>query len=147
MSENMSEDRVLGRIGITLKGEYDSNKKYTKLNQVTYNGGSYTLKVAEATGILPTDTDYWVCSAKPGAKGEQGVPGQDGKDGEKGEQGEPGQDGKNGKDGKDGINGVDGKDGYTPQKGTDYFTEEEKEEFKSYCNQQIGIIETLLQEV
>ena len=33
--------------------------------------------------------------------------------------------GKDGADGKDGINGTDGTDGYTPQKGVDYFTEED----------------------
>jgi hypothetical protein len=33
-----------------------------------------------------------------------------------------------GSDGKDGTNGVNGKDGHTPVKGTDYFTEEEKQE-------------------
>ena len=33
--------------------------------------------------------------------------------------------GKDGTDGKDGANGIDGKDGYTPQKGIDYFTEED----------------------
>ena len=37
-------------------------------------------------------------------------------------------DGKDGQDGKDGKDGVDGKDGYTPVKGEDYFTEEEKAE-------------------
>ena len=42
--------------------------------------------------------------------------------------------GKDGVDGKDGINGRDGtngKDGRTPVKGTDYFTEADKDEIKS----------------
>ena len=42
-----------------------------------------------------------------------------------------GKDGKDGKDGVDGRNGTDGKDGYTPVKGTDYFTETEKQEMVS----------------
>ena len=45
--------------------------------------------------------------------------------------GEPGKDGINGRDGvdgKDGKNGADGKDGYTPVKGVDYFTEDDKKE-------------------
>lgn len=52
-------------------------------------------------------------------KGEQGL------QGEKGETGEPGSQGEPGVDGKDGQNGADG---YTPVKGTDYFTEDDKKE-------------------
>lgn len=96
-----SEDRVLGRIGITLKGEYDNNKTYTKLNQVTYQGGSYTLKVAEAKGILPTNSDYWICSAKKGDTGEKGEKGDIGPIGPK------------------------------PVNGVDYNTNAEREEFKN----------------
>lgn len=57
-------------------------------------------------------------------KGKDGADGVDGKDGDKGEQGLPGEPGK---DGKDGADGADGEDGYTPQKGIDYFTEEDIE--------------------
>ena len=51
-----------------------------------------------------------------------------------GPQGEPGKDGLNGingKDGlpgKDGLNGKDGVNGKTPVKGTDYYTEADKQE-------------------
>lgn len=45
-----------------------------------------------------------------------------------GPQGEPGKDGVDGKDGEQGLQGEPGKDGYTPVKGTDYFTEEDKNE-------------------
>lgn len=48
-----------------------------------------------------------------------------------GEQGIQGTVGANGKD------GVDGKDGYTPIKGTDYWTEEDKTEVQNYCNSYI----------
>ena len=54
-----------------------------------------------------------------GPVGPAGEPGPAGKDGV------DGKDGQNGADGKDGKNGVDG---YTPVKGTDYFTEEDKNE-------------------
>ena len=36
--------------------------------------------------------------------------------------------GADGADGEDGADGKDGEDGYTPVKGTDYFTEADKEE-------------------
>ena len=39
-----------------------------------------------------------------------------------------GEEGLPGKDGVDGANGEDGADGYTPIKGKDYYTKEEKEE-------------------
>ena len=43
----------------------------------------------------------------------------------------------NGSDGKDGKNGTNGKDGYTPVKGVDYWTEEDKAEIQSYVNNAI----------
>lgn len=120
-----SEDRILGRIGITLKGEYDSNKTYTKLNQVTYEGSSYTLKVAEAKGILPTNEDYWICSSKKGDKGDKGDTGEKGDTGAQGPQGEQGIQGIQGEKGEKGDKGD------KPIAGVDYFTEEEKTEFKN----------------
>ena len=42
--------------------------------------------------------------------------------------GEVGPQGPQGEKGEPGVDGLDGKDGYTPVKGTDYFTEEDKEE-------------------
>lgn len=54
---------------------------------------------------------------------------------------------KNGTNGKDGTNGTNGQDGYTPVKGIDYWTDADKQEIKQYCDAQIGIIESSLQEV
>ena len=70
-------------------------------------------------------------AAIPGPQGEPGKDGQDGAKGDKGdpgEKGEPGADGKDGQDGAPGEKGEPGKDGYTPVKGTDYFTEADKDE-------------------
>lgn len=82
----------------------------------------------------------------PGPQGEKGDPGEQGPQGEvgpqgpvgpqgetgpQGEQGIPGQDGAPGKDGtngQDGAPGKDGQDGYTPVKGMDYWTEQDKTE-------------------
>lgn len=90
-----------------------------------------------------------------GEKGDKGDKGTDGKDGVNGRDGytpikgvdyfdgSNGKDGINGKDGKNGADGKDGKDGatgpqgepgkngvdgHTPIKGTDYFTEADKNE-------------------
>ena len=98
-----------------------------------------------------------------GEKGDTGSPGADGKDGADGMDGAPGADGKSAYDiavdngfvgteaewleslkGADGANGADGKDGtngadgYTPVKGTDYWTTDDKAEIQSYIDAQIG---------
>lgn len=49
--------------------------------------------------------------------------------------GKDGIDGANGKNGKDGNPGTDG---YTPVKGTDYWTADDKAEIQSYIDAQIG---------
>ncbi len=57
-----------------------------------------------------------------GLPGEQGVPGETGPAGERGERGETGPEGPMGPQGEAGPAGADG---ITPQKGVDYFTEDE----------------------
>lgn len=61
-------------------------------------------------------------------KGEKGDPGRDGVDGKDGAPGRDGKDGEPGKDGTPGRDGAPGRDGYTPQRGIDYWTEEDKQE-------------------
>ena len=63
-----------------------------------------------------------------GAPGEQGPQGETGPAGPQGKTGPAGQDGAPGKDGSPGKDGADGKDGKTPVKGTDYFTQADKQE-------------------
>lgn len=60
-------------------------------------------------------------------KGEQGIKGVKGEKGDKGDRGETGAQGPKGANGTNGLNGKDGKDGYTPQKGVDYFTDQDIE--------------------
>lgn len=99
---NQSEDRVLGTVGIYLRGEYDSSVKYEYMNQVTYQGSSYTcIKEEGCTEIDPTNEDYWICSAKKGNKGDKGGTGDIGPIGPK------------------------------PVNGVDYNTNAEREEFKN----------------
>lgn len=99
---NQSEDRVLGTVGIYLRGEYDSSVKYEYMNQVTYQGSSYTcIKEEGCTEIDPTNEDYWICSAEKGNKGDKGDTGDIGPIGPK------------------------------PINGIDYNTNAEREEFKN----------------
>lgn len=61
-------------------------------------------------------------TGEPGAKGDKGDKGDTG---ERGEKGEPGEKGEQGEKGEKGEPGADGK---TPVKGTDYYTEADKQE-------------------
>ena len=51
-----------------------------------------------------------------------------------GEKGETGAQGEKGDKGDPGANGANGEDGYTPLRGTDYWTEADKDEIKSYVD-------------
>ena len=53
----------------------------------------------------------------------------------KGEKGDPGEPGQPGADGQPGKDGKDGEDGYTPQKGIDYWTEEDKRELELHVEE------------
>lgn len=56
-----------------------------------------------------------------------------------GKDGKDGRDGVDGKDGRDGVDGQDGADGYTPVKGTDYWTEDDRKEMIEAVIQAIGL--------
>ena len=56
----------------------------------------------------------------------------------KGERGEPGPQGPQGPQGSQGPQGDPGKDGYTPVRGTDYWTKEDKEEMRSLVDETTG---------
>lgn len=68
------------------------------------SGGKNVITITLTDGTTSTFTVY---NGAVGARGEQGLPGENGNDGE------------------------DGKDGYTPVKGTDYWTDADKEEMVS----------------
>lgn len=68
-----------------------------------------------------------------GDPGEKGEPGAQGIQGEKGEKGDPGATGPAGTSGKDGTNG------YTPVKGKDYWTEEDKEEINEELSKKLTL--------
>lgn len=59
-------------------------------------------------------------------------------DGAKGEKGDKGDTGATGAAGSTGEKGEKGDDGYTPVKGTDYFTEEDKAEIVQAVVEEMG---------
>lgn len=119
----------IGKVAITPRKDYKNEQTYEWLDVVTYNGASY-MCIAEddCTGIVPTNTEYWQLLAKSGAPGEKG---EKGDTGEKGEKGDTGAKGNQGEQGIQGEKGDKGDKGDKPVAGTDYFTEEEKTEFKN----------------
>jgi hypothetical protein len=146
MANNVTD---LGKVGMTLKGEYNSAAIYERLDVVTYQGSSYVLIVESATNQVPTNTSYWQGIASKGDQGIQGI---------QGIQGDTGNDGvsptvsmsKTGTvttlivtDGT-GQHTSEIDDGYTPVKGTDYFTTTEINEFTdtitTNVNNNLGIV-------
>ena len=94
---------------------------------------------AGADGVTPHigDNGNWYIGStdtgKPsrgaaGAKGSDGANGKDGAQGEKGDTGPAGPQGPAGAPGPQGPKGETGTDGKTPVKGTDYWTEADKQE-------------------
>ena len=89
------------------KGEYVNETAYVINDAVSYTGSSY-ICIADTTGHLPTDTEYWTLLAAkgdPGDKGDKGDPGDPGADGAKGDQGDPGAKGDKGDKGDQGDPG------------------------------------------
>ena len=106
-------------------------------NAVNLQGSLYKMgtkgysayEVAVQQGFEGT-VDEWLSSLQ-GPQGPQGEQGEQGIQGPKGEQGIQGLKGEQGIQGPKGEQGETGQDGYTPIKGTDYWTEDDKEEMKN----------------
>lgn len=70
-----------------------------------------------------------------------------GSQGMRGPQGEQGPQGIQGPQGLQGAAGENGKDGYTPVRGIDYWNGADKEEIKSYIDEQLLAVETELEKI
>lgn len=69
--------------------------------------------------------------------GADGAAGKDGSQGEQGIRGEKGETGAQGPQGEQGVQGEKGDPGYSPVRGTDYWTDEDKNEMKAYIDNAI----------
>ena len=49
----------LGKVGIVMKGDWNSSATYEALDAVTYNNGLYIAKQAVPANTVPTNTTYW----------------------------------------------------------------------------------------
>ena len=50
---------LVGRVGLIVKGAWDSSVAYAYMDVVTYNNSTYIAKQAVPAGTLPTNTTYW----------------------------------------------------------------------------------------
>ena len=124
------------------KGDFPANPSPTEYEQLL-NIAAETKQIAQS---VRTDADNGNFKGEKGDTGPQGEKGEKGEKGDTGEQGVQGIQGEKGDKGDKGAaftyanftpeqlaelkgekgdNGTDGKDGYTPQKGVDYFTDED----------------------
>lgn len=141
--------------GFLVKGYYETASVLETSVQGPMAGDAYGVGTSEPYDIYIFDgvTENWVNNGplqgakgekgekgdkgETGAQGPQGDPGTDGAKGEPGEQGPkgetgaPGEQGPKGETGSTGPQGPQGPAGKTPVKGTDYFTEAEKQEIAS----------------
>lgn len=76
----MAERINLGKVLVTLEGEWDGTRAYDKYCEVTNDGSSYVSKKSVPIGTLITDTTYWQKRASKGADGQDGTDGNDGVD-------------------------------------------------------------------
>lgn len=67
-------------LGISWKGAYDEETAYVIQDGVSYQGSTYTC-IADSTGNLPTDTDFWALVTEKGDQGIQGIQGIQGEPG------------------------------------------------------------------
>lgn len=49
----------IGKVGIVMKGSYNSENTYEVLDAVNYNSALYIAKQNVPAGTLPTNTSYW----------------------------------------------------------------------------------------
>lgn len=105
-------DGIPGESGVYI-GENEPINAKVWINPAEVPDVGLTIEDVKALGYITeeeVDSKIDAIELTPGPQGPQG------------EKGEPGV---------NGANGIDGKDGYTPVKGTDYWTEEDKSEIVS----------------
>lgn len=101
------------------------------------DGVTYTPSVS-AEGVLSWTNDGGLENPDPvNIMGPQGETGPQGVQGDTGAAGAKGDTGPQGPQGEQGEKGETGPAGYTPVRGTDYWTDEDKAEIKAYVDEAI----------
>lgn len=122
--------KIIGKIGLTPKGDYDKTKSYEILDLVQYEGSSYVSLINN--NLTDVASDSWQLIAQKGNKGEQGIQGIQGTQGAQGDKGEQGNafvyedftseqllnlKGEKGEKGDTGVEGKQGERGIQGEKG------------------------------
>lgn len=69
MSEKVKT--ILGKVGLSPKGEWKASNKYERLDVVSYSGASF-LSLSDENDALLTDASKWMVVAQKGDKGDTG---------------------------------------------------------------------------
>lgn len=64
----------LGKVGMVMKGNYNSASTYEALDAVSYNNGLYVAKQEVPAGTAPTNTTYWQPAIDPAALNSNFIP-------------------------------------------------------------------------
>lgn len=94
----MAETVKLGKVSMTLGGEYNPSQSYDKLTCVYYNQSSWMSRKEVPEGVIPSEENsaFWQKVSDRGAKGDTGPRGEVGPTGERGPQGNSGYQGASG---------------------------------------------------
>jgi len=154
-----SDEKSIEAIGAAKEAALSATEAKAKANSVLgmtvdadtlEEGNDATVEKTEADGVI--HLQFGIPrgqTGKTGAKGDKGDKGDKGEKGDRGEQGlqgiqglqgvqgEQGIQGEQGPKGDTGAPGADGKDGYTPVRGKDYWTDDDKAEIKAYVDEAI----------
>ena len=76
----MSEIVNLGKVSMTMGGDWDSSKSYEKLTCVSHNGRSWASKKKVSAGVEPSEANsaFWQKMSERGIQGIQGPVGPQG---------------------------------------------------------------------
>ena len=111
----------IGRVQPVFLGDYDSDRAYTVLERVLYQGSVWECAKDAPAGTAPQDNSstFWVKIGAKGDKGDDGAPGPQGVPGENGTDGAQGPEGPEGPVGPQGDPGPKGDPGEKGDPGAD----------------------------
>lgn len=138
------EDIIISKLAV--KGTLNARPFSAGSQAVQIPGppGKSAYEVALDNGFEGTETEWLASLQGPigpvgpeGPEGKEGPVGPEGKQGPIGPEGPQGTEGPAGPAGSQGPSGPQGPAGYTPVKGTDYWTDTDIAEIKSYVDEAI----------
>ena len=117
--------------------QYDAEAK--DFSYLATDNGNVYIKHSDTSGDWSDPIPFKGDKGDQGEKGDKGDKGDPGEKGDKGDQGPAGPQGQAGESiiGPMGPAGKDGKDGFTPRRGQEYWTYEDIQEIRTYCEDAI----------